>query len=875
MSTCLTRHWPWPLLLLALVTLGCSGSTPAAPALVPDETPAATIDRAGALTQAIGGRWRLEVDGAQVSLDPIRAASTADQGRLFHLDIGQFMRAKDLEIRSFEYDVDGNLRVDYAIHHPFPPPVFANPPNAKNRADLSFSGQLLILTDVPSGQTGVHTFYPGIVANTEAVLDADGFVDPGDLLYRDPTIRATVFPYKLVVDELRNNREGRSNDGSITGNFDQALGGWQRVNMDEFGINNGWTGYDVLHQGQTATGSFTLSQSALAAGRLSTELAVLIKYQDPKGTVPILNPLVRFPQDQPADLNVFAYHPLFGAIDASVVTVGAIEGFLSTGGGTMSTIEVAVRDWDALAPETGEPNVGEDPNLLTIQGNASGKPVVEASVPALSDTVFLSQVFAVGDGKPGNELQYQVTIANDKGTAPAGPVAGLLRVTDPEHLLSNRNLYTFGVDPDTLAADPARMLDAITYQRIALTLAPSTGFADNLPGEYINADTAATYANFDPTQTSITSGMAANGTTVYHLSLNRTTPLPKLALNVSIDAGENWTGAQDTFTLTSPGPYHDGAIAVVANGDLVLLVRDGEDAFAIHGRADAAGVVQWKSNFAMINPDHMIVKDISLYAHPNDATKVYIAIGVEDPTLGPGVFDLYVNETTLSETDLAPEWWQEMESVIGERFFGLEFIHPQVAVSSNGAMHSAFLQGDSIFYTAKQPGGDWQVQPDIVETDPTNASIRPKALTASSIGVPYLLYVQETGAETFEYDASFVARRQPPPSTAWDKYELDPIPVDGNTASDMKLDPDTGAVYLTWEREDIAGHSRIMYLVLPPDLGTPIIGPQAVSPDPSTNSSNPFVAFSRDGGTPYAVVLYEGGDTPQSHEVSAIRIVGD
>ncbi|HYE78443.1 MAG TPA: hypothetical protein VEI97_10680, partial [bacterium] len=426
---------------------------------------------------------QLTADGAGVAIEalPARAAQTPDQGRLFHLDIGQFMRPRDLEIRAFRYNGDGNLQVDYAVHHPFPAPDLTQPPGGKNRSDLGFTGQLLILADVPAAQVASHTYFPGVVANTEAVVDADGYVNPGDLLFRDTAQWATAFPYKLVVDEARDNREGVGNDGRPTGNYDPTRGGWQAFNIDEFGVKNGWTGYDFLHQGQTVRGSFTLDRRILAQpGGFRVQLAVLIKYQDPKGTVPSVDPYVRFPQTDPVDIHKFCYRVPFGALDASKVDLAPAEGFLSTGVGTMATLDVKVRDWDATAPIAAN-NPGDDPNLNSVQFGADGRPAVDAGIPTLGDSPFPSLPLVGGNGEPGAELRYRVYVTNNKGNAPAGTVTGLIRATDPEQSVNGRELYTFGIDPNTLAPDPARRLDAITYQRVTLALPAHQGYADSLP----------------------------------------------------------------------------------------------------------------------------------------------------------------------------------------------------------------------------------------------------------------------------------------------------------------------------------------------------------------------------------------------------------
>lgn len=419
----------------------------------------------------VAGQWELTVDGAEVRLEPTRDAMTLRQQNLYWFDTVVRMRASDLQIRGVSFDPNGDVQIDYAVRHPFPAPDFTQPPSGKNRADLSFCGTLLILADLKPGQVPAHTFYGDVITHTEAVADPDGFLEPGTLMHTPAASYTTAFPYKLLVDELRDNREGVSNNGNHKGNYNAAAGGWQRFNIDNGGTANGWTGYDYLHQGQTATGSFTLRRQVLAQpGGFRCRLAVIIKYPDPKGLSPQIEPLARFPMDAPVDVHRFSHRLPYIAQDVSKIDLTAVAGDLSTLEGSQGNLQIAVRDWDATAAETTIANIGLDPNLSLVQIGGSGKPTVELHFPALSDAFFPAVSINSTDGTPANPLRFAVTLENLKGTATPGPIVGLVRVTDPEALLPDLPTYTFGVDAATLATNHGRYVHPITYQVLLIDL---------------------------------------------------------------------------------------------------------------------------------------------------------------------------------------------------------------------------------------------------------------------------------------------------------------------------------------------------------------------------------------------------------------------
>lgn len=467
----------------ALVLLGgcAGGSAPTAPtATSTPQTPASAIEFSGGAAASPDGEVHFIPGGYQLSVtrEPLAAEITpwrsgaGIQGKLFDLDIDNFMKSDTLTLDGLRLDPDGNVIVDYTVNHPFVPPTnLDGPATAANRADLGFTGRVLFLGDVSAAEVSSHTFFTDVVANTELVLNADHYVTPGALLVAGDGLRANTFPGKLIVDEdlgTNGNRNGIPNGGDPRGNYDAPSGGWQRGNIGA--SRNGWTGYDFLHQGQSASNSATFDRDALEAGRASLAVAILIKYTDPRGVPFPQNRNVRLPQS-PTDASVFAYRLPNGALDASKIEFegadivnGQIN--LTTEVGSEADFSIMVRDWDARATETTEAELDDDSDLSHINIDTSGAPVVTLDFPALVATE-ISFTSGAQTGLPGNEIAYSGTVSNNLGTALAGTrPAGLVRVEDPENTAAGRPTFHFGVDPDTLQASPDEAMAVITYQAL-------------------------------------------------------------------------------------------------------------------------------------------------------------------------------------------------------------------------------------------------------------------------------------------------------------------------------------------------------------------------------------------------------------------------
>jgi len=449
--------------------IGCSRSIPTSPS---SASPAlnAGSGATGALPGwqyqghladgALGG-YHLRVAGDAAELTPWRVGLANDD--LYFLGIDAFLRPGNLKITGIRR-VGTRLQLDWRFTHPFGAPTdFDAPPSAANRADLAIAARILFLTDVDNAQLAEQTFFTDVIANTKLITNPHGYCQSRGLLPAYPG-NANTFPYQLVVDDGANagagNRTGLPNTTPFIGNYDPGVGGWQRSNA---GFDrNAWTGYGILHQGQSATGSFAVNTLELDGGSLEVDLAVIAKYQDPRG---IPDPRSkRLPAPNP-DPFTFAYRMPHSALD--------VEWVASTGGGPIpgqdpeASIEVLVevRDWDARAAVTSESDLSLDPQVNTVATGEPGSPIVEISTPGLSPIIVMGVEINPGTrtGLPSDEIAYRLTVtttsAPEDGTYPA-----LVRVTDPERNSPTRRDYTTDLAPGLMPiTDPQLQVEPVTF----------------------------------------------------------------------------------------------------------------------------------------------------------------------------------------------------------------------------------------------------------------------------------------------------------------------------------------------------------------------------------------------------------------------------
>ncbi|MEO7995096.1 MAG: hypothetical protein ABI743_11915, partial [bacterium] len=382
------------------------------------------------------------VGGYEVSIDPTTMESTVarvlprhgqsqpPQALTYDLDIDRFLTADGFRIVGLETVTDGDLKITFTHAHPFKAPNFAAGITAANRADLGYTGRLIIYANSRTDSFFSDTLH----LDADYVRDPAGFVQVGTLMAHD-TGANNVFPFILLADESLNNRQGVSNSGSMTGNYDPANVGWYRGNAGADGA--GWTGYDYIHGGQTIRNSFTLNKASLGSGPVKFQLGVLIKYTDPRG---VGGKTMRFPPVAPSAAD-FAYRLPFAALDGSKVDVPS-DFRLSVEPSATTHLDVYVRDWDAGATEAASSNLSGEGNVQLVPPGTAGIGQLYLDLPSAFGAP--QQLFGIGgSGLPTDRLHFALDLAPDL-TPPSGPATALVAYWDPEEAIDDSG-YHYGV----------------------------------------------------------------------------------------------------------------------------------------------------------------------------------------------------------------------------------------------------------------------------------------------------------------------------------------------------------------------------------------------------------------------------------------------
>ena len=449
---------------ISAAVLALSGCQSADPTLVTADAPDSADPVPVIATQIAPGRQFI-ARYMQLSLDPDllsaeishkrQTSAQPPQAIYYDFDIANFLNSESFLVTGVSLDEFGDFVLDFTHAHPFPAPDVETPISGINRADLGYTGRLLVLS------TGApELFFDGSVRlDPRIVKDADGYVNPGDLLESDSFNLANTFPYVLLADEGEDNRVGISNGGDPEGSYSADFAGWQRTNLGPEGT--GWTGYDYVHGGQTIQNQLTLQREALENNNYLVDLAFLIKYTDPRGAGGLSN---RIPAEIIAAED-FAYRLPFAALDNSKITITEPLDSSVLCCGT-DRLEVAIRDWDTRATEAGDSDLSDESNVALVQPGASGIPAVRLDAPDfLNEPVALTGLR--GSGLIGDEMEFGADITPD-GFPGSGDYFGLLEVVDRENLL-DRGSYHFGVDPDSVLPDSTRALPVVTYQSIPIS----------------------------------------------------------------------------------------------------------------------------------------------------------------------------------------------------------------------------------------------------------------------------------------------------------------------------------------------------------------------------------------------------------------------
>ncbi|HYE78188.1 MAG TPA: hypothetical protein VEI97_09385, partial [bacterium] len=438
-------------LTFGLLVAGCAGTdtTPVGPsdtAALASPKPGVAVMRGGNVQSVLGlYTIRVEAGAAGASVEPLALRTGAANDDLYLLPIDRFLKPTSLAVTAVSW-TPTTVDLAWAFTHPFPAPIdpAAAPNGSTNRADLGIAGALVILQDVESAVG--NTFFSDRIANTSLVVNPDAYLSPETMVAS--TTVANTFPYQTLVDETgEGSRVFTSNGGDPMGNF--GSDGWTRDELG--GTYDQWSGYGVLHQGQISRRTLSLNRAALAAGEVLTfDVAVLAKYNDPRGgSTSRERRANRLPPATP-DHTRFAYRMPHGALDVERVRfLGESGGFIANQP-TTSTLAFRVDDWDARATESTFSDLADEPEVTAVAPGEAGLPDLAVSLPGVlgdhttvvdwdpaADLVDDDSAYG-GDaepdsGRPGDGLVYVRTLAKPAGAGETGGMyVGLVRATDPE-----------------------------------------------------------------------------------------------------------------------------------------------------------------------------------------------------------------------------------------------------------------------------------------------------------------------------------------------------------------------------------------------------------------------------------------------------------
>jgi len=540
-----------PAAVLALLA-GCSGGaqSPASTAL-PTQAPATTSTASlgasminGDLVQTASAMYRLNIDPATLSatLSLVESRAAQKNEDIYDLSVDAFFGPGTIEISNINGSPT-SVDVSFTVKHPFNAPTnLAGPVTAGNRADLGVSTRLLFVAEAPGS---APTYFAGagdVVANTDLMPKANGYMDPGGMIV-DPGTTANVFPFMAVIDELADNRIGASNLSNVAGNFDPT-NGWTQANMGA--TRDQWTGFGILHQGQSAIVDTSFDIAALGdLGGFQLNVIPIVKYNDPRqGANAATKRANRLPPATP-DATKFGYRMPHGAMDIEKVNFDSESGGLVANTITATDINFYVVDWDARATETTQAVLSDDLTLGNVFIGESGAPTVEVEIPgvistaatltATDDDSALGGDAGIDSGVPGDALYYTANITNT-GTGQdvnGETVVGLAKVTDIEAGAAFNDTWHFALDSN-LTPLAANIPEPIVYQAFSVELGAN---------------------NQAPTYTTATGPAQAGNGGTWTVNINGLADLENDDLDLEIDWDNNGTYTPEgtvTFPYANP-----------------------------------------------------------------------------------------------------------------------------------------------------------------------------------------------------------------------------------------------------------------------------------------------------------------------------------
>ncbi|MEO7995425.1 MAG: hypothetical protein ABI743_13595 [bacterium] len=459
------------------------------------------------------------------SAQPLELRSGQANDDLYLLSVGNFLKINSFRIVGVK-GKPGAIDLIWEFEHPFPAPSTPGgaPNGSTNRADLGIAGMVMPLIDVPTA-TG-NTYFTDRVANTTFFSNSDAYFSPAGMLTLSGNI-ANTFPYQTLVDETGTDgsRVGVSNGGSVTGNF--GTDGWTRSEMGGGAPFNKWTGYGVLHQGQTSRRALSMPLAGGVSGTTQRmTVAVIAKYNDPRmGANAAAKRAHRLPPASP-DMAIFGYRMPHGALDAeSIKFEGATGTGFITNTVSASTLRFHVVDWDARGTVTTATDLSLDPDPTTIRTTEFGPPDLAVCIPGvlggstvlddwnpgsdiLNDDSAVGGDAALDSGRPGDALFYSksVTKLTTSGQTD-GFYTGMVRATDPDQATGIDGIIPLD------ESNPPRPLTSnlpqpVTYQAFTVMMTSVSG------APIIALTTPANVVSGNTTTVTVTGAFDAGGQTI-------------------------------------------------------------------------------------------------------------------------------------------------------------------------------------------------------------------------------------------------------------------------------------------------------------------------------------------------------------------------
>ena len=167
----------------ALAVSACNqGTTPVEPAALAGDAPA-DLQPSLVLTESgfegVVATFDVHVDIANMESEvTLGRSAQMPQAIYYDLDIENFLTDDTFRITGMALNENGDLRITYTHAHPFPAPDFESPITGLNRADLSYTGRLLVL----AREQQFTYFNDEVTVDPGFMVNPDGYVQPGDLL---------------------------------------------------------------------------------------------------------------------------------------------------------------------------------------------------------------------------------------------------------------------------------------------------------------------------------------------------------------------------------------------------------------------------------------------------------------------------------------------------------------------------------------------------------------------------------------------------------------------------------------------------------------------------------------------------------------------